>query len=141
MQNEFRSSVWNVVAARALTVFGVGAAAVELMPAAGFRLVDVWVAAPLLIGAVLLALFATVRVRGEEIECRWLFRRRLVRVSDVKEVQVEIPRLAGSLRVDRGKVYFLLDGSDGGGGPFPAETPMLRYLKEWAAGSRERAGS
>lgn len=127
MQREFRSSVWNVVAARALTVFGVGAAALELTPAAGFRFVDVWVAAPLLIGAVLLALFATVRVRGDEIECRWVFRRRMVRVREVKEVRVEIPHLAGSLRVDGGKVFFLLDKGEG---PFLAETPMLRYLKE-----------
>lgn len=129
MKPEFRSSMANVVIARALSVFGVGAAVLELMPTGGPRLADVWVAAPLLIGAGLLAMFATARVRGEEIECRWVFRSRRMRVSEVTEVRVEIPRLAGSLRAEGRKLYFLLDGTDGS---WAAGTPMLRYLKEQA---------
>ena len=103
----------------------------ELLPARGSRLAELWLAAPLLIGATLLALFATVRVRGGEIECRWVFRQRVLNVSEVKEVRMEIPHLAGSLRLDRGKLYFLLDKSDG---PLLTETPMMRYLKERVGG-------
>lgn len=120
----------NIAIARALTVFGVGAGAVELS-AGGFHGMNLWVAAPLLMGAVLLALFATVRVRGEEIECRWVFWQMAVKMSEVREVRVEIPHLAGSLRTDRGRVRFLLDKGDG---TLMEETPMMRYLRERVKG-------
>lgn len=142
MRNEFRSSISHVVVARGLTVFAVGGAVLELFPASGFRLANLLLAIPLLLGAGLLVLFATVRVRGGEIECRWFLRRSVVRISEVRDVRVEIPHLAASLSLNRrvlplGKLYFLLDKGDG---PLEKDTAMLRYLKK-RVGHKEETGN
>ena len=134
MKTDFRSALSNVVVARSLTVFCAGVGLLEMLPVGGFRPVSLLLSLPLLLGAALLASFATIHVRGEEIRCQWIFWEKVLRMNEVREVRMEIPHLAGSLRLDRrvlplGRLCFLLDGSDG---PFLAETPMMRYLKERA---------